>query len=92
MRGCPVNNLALELSLADPDFQHALREVFDSWEKAIADRLRQESASQKCETNDSAGLATLVVAVFSGAMSLAKAAQSTVPLRTCRRELVRLLP
>jgi AcrR family transcriptional regulator len=88
--GCPVNNLALELSLADPDFQHALREVF--WEKAIADRLREESASQKCETNDSAGLATLVVAVFSGAMSLAKAAQSTVPLRTCRRELVRLLP
>ena len=27
--GCPVTNLALELSLADPDFQHALRAAFD---------------------------------------------------------------
>jgi alkanesulfonate monooxygenase SsuD/methylene tetrahydromethanopterin reductase-like flavin-dependent oxidoreductase (luciferase family) len=41
---------------------------------------------------DPTGLATLVVAIFSGAMSLAKAAQSAAPLRTCRREIVRLLP
>jgi len=90
--GCPVTNLALELSLADPDFQHALRACFDRWEKAIADRLREEHPAPKQKTIDSAGLATLVVAIFSGAMSLAKAAQSTAPLRTCRREIVRLLP
>ena len=90
--GCPVTNLALELSLADPDFQHALRAAFDRWEKAIADRLRAEQAGRKQKTIDAAGLATLVVAIFSGAMSLAKAAQSTAPLRTCRREIVRLLP
>lgn len=89
--GCPVNNLALELSLADSDFQHALHSVFACWEKAIADCLREELAKQKRKAIDSTGLATLVVAVFSGAMSLAKAAQSTAPLRTCRRELVRLL-
>lgn len=90
--GCPVTNLALELSLADPDFQHALRSAFDRWEKAIADRLREEHAANRKRTIDPAGLATLVVAIFSGAMSLAKAAQSVVPLRTCRREIVRLLP
>jgi AcrR family transcriptional regulator len=89
--GCPVNNLALELSLADPDFQHALRRVFDNWEMAIADRLREDPAARKRRTIDPAGVATLVVAIFSGAMSLAKSAQSTAPLRTCRRELVRLL-
>ena len=90
--GCPVTNLALELSLADADFQHALRACFDRWEKAIADRLQEEHAAKKQKTIDFAGLATLVVAIFSGAMSLAKAAQSTAPLQTCRREIVRLLP
>lgn len=90
--GCPVTNLALELSLADSDFQRALRAAFDRWEKAIADRLREEHAAKKQRPIDPAGLATLVVAIFSGAMSLAKAAQSTAPLRTCRREIVGLLP
>jgi TetR/AcrR family transcriptional repressor of nem operon len=90
--GCPVNNLALELSLIDPDFRGALRTVFDTWERAIAERLCDELATRKRGKADSAGLATLVVAIFSGAMSLAKAAQSTAPLRACRRELVRLLP
>lgn len=89
--GCPVNNLALELSLADPDFQHALRAVFETWEKAIADRLREEPATHKAKSGDAAAVATLMVAIFSGAMSLAKATQSTEPLRTCRRELIRLL-
>jgi AcrR family transcriptional regulator len=40
--GCPVNNLALELSLADPDFRVALRAVFDAWEQAVAECLRGE--------------------------------------------------
>jgi TetR/AcrR family transcriptional repressor of nem operon len=90
--GCPVNNLALELSLADPDFRVALRAVFDTWEQAIADRLRGESSTRRSGKIDSERLATLVVAIFSGAMSLAKAAQNTTPLVACRRELVRLLP
>lgn len=90
--GCPVNNLALELSLADPDFRVALRAVFDNWEQAIADRLGEEFSTRRSGKTDSERLATLVVAVFSGAMSLAKAAQSTAPLVACRRELVRLLP
>jgi AcrR family transcriptional regulator len=90
--GCPVNNLALELSLADRDFREALRAVFDTWEQAVAERLRDEFSRRRRGKTDSERLATLVVAVFSGAMSLAKAAQSTAPLRACRRELVRLLP
>jgi AcrR family transcriptional regulator len=90
--GCPVNNLALELSLADPDFRLALRAVFDTWEQAIAERLRSELSTRRSGKTESERLATLVVAIFSGAMSLAKAAQSTAPLLACRRELVRLLP
>lgn len=90
--GCPVNNLALELSLADADFRLALRAVFDTWEKALATRLREEFPAGRTGRMESERLATVVVAIFSGAMSLAKAAQSTASLVACRHELVRLLP
>ena len=90
--GCPVNNLALELSLADPDFRAALHALFDAWERAIAESLRSEFSTRQRGKTESERLATLVVAVFSGAMSLAKVAQSTAPLLACRRELIRLLP
>ena len=30
--GCPLNNLALELSLTDPDFRHAISCIFDEWQ------------------------------------------------------------
>jgi AcrR family transcriptional regulator len=89
--GCPLNNLVLELSLADKDFQGALRAIFDSWEQSIAQRLREDLAAGTVGNVDPKGLATLVVALFSGAMSLAKAAQDAAPVRACRRELFLLL-
>jgi AcrR family transcriptional regulator len=92
--GCPVNNLVLELSLTDPDFQRALRRVFDQWEQTIAQRFREdlEKGLVGVKDVDPAKLATLVVAAFSGAMSLAKAAQNATPVRVCRKELARILP
>jgi TetR/AcrR family transcriptional regulator, transcriptional repressor for nem operon len=89
--GCPLNNLALELSRGDRDFQVALRRVFDEWEKAVAERLSDNFAPNKRESVGSSGMATLIVAVFSGAMALAKTAQNANPLRACRKELARLL-
>lgn len=90
--GCPVNNLVLELSLTDPDFQDALRRVFDQWEQTIAQRFREDLKNGLVRDVDPGKLATLVVAAFSGAMSLAKAAQSAAPVRICRKELARILP
>lgn len=90
--GCPVNNLVLELSLTDPDFQRALRRVFDHWEQTIAQRFREDLKNGSVRDVDPVKLATLVVAAFSGAMSLAKAAQNATPVRVCRKELARILP
>ena len=89
--GCPLNNLVLELSLCDEDFQRALLKVFQRWEEAIAQRLQHDLDAKKNRNIDPKRLATLVVASFSGAMSLAKAAQSGVPIRACRRELALIL-
>jgi AcrR family transcriptional regulator len=89
--GCPLNNLALELSLADPDFRAAVNRVFDTWRNAIAERVRAEQSTGGLEDADADELATLVVASYSGAMALAKATQSSEPLKSCAVQLARVM-
>lgn len=85
VRGCPVNNLTLELAFADPDFRSELRALFDDWRSAIADKI--STANEESAAN----LATMVIASYSGAMAIAKVEQRGEPLRLCARELERLL-
>jgi AcrR family transcriptional regulator len=85
--GCPLNNLTIELSLADVEFQSALREVFDSWTSAIAKRIRQDIHDRKLRGIDPNETAVWIVASFSGAMALAKAAQRAGPIQTCAKNI-----
>ncbi len=87
--GCPLNNLALELSLADPDFREAVNEVFDRWRAALSFRLHADRPEM--DASRAHDLATLVVASYSGAMAMAKASQSAEPLRACALQLETLL-
>jgi AcrR family transcriptional regulator len=89
--GCPLNNLALELSLADPDFRVSVNVVFDTWRRVIADRIRTEQASGGLEDADAEDLATFVIASYSGAMAMAKASQSSAPLKSCAVQLARVM-
>jgi AcrR family transcriptional regulator len=82
VRGCPVNNLTLELAYANTGFRDQLRQQFTRWRRTIADSLGGENAD---------ALATMVVAAYSGAMAIAKAEQRGDPLRLCAEELERLL-
>lgn len=79
VRGCPLNNLAIELASVDPEFRSALAPIFDDWRNAIADRLREED-KERCGLPSPDELATLIVAAYSGAMAMAKASQSAEPL------------
>jgi AcrR family transcriptional regulator len=88
--GCPLNNLAIELSLADTDFQAALGEIFDAWRKAIAEKAMADKGAGPLPMNPDE-LATFVIASYSGAMAMAKARQSSEPLRICARQLAKLL-
>jgi AcrR family transcriptional regulator len=88
--GCPLNNLAHELALADPDFQAALGEIFETWRQAIADKAKAEKGAVAAPMNPD-DFATLVVASYSGAMAMAKTCQSPEPLRRCARQLALLL-
>ena len=89
--GCPLNNLTIELSLADDEFQTALREVFDSWTSAVAARIREDIRERKLQGIDPNETALAIVASFSGAMALAKASQSAAPIQACARKVAPLL-
>ena len=82
VRGCPVNNLTLELAHANPAFRDQLRRQFDRWRRTIADKLGGPNAEAR---------ATMVIAAYSGAMAMAKVEQRGEPLRLCAKELEGLL-
>jgi AcrR family transcriptional regulator len=85
--GCPLGNLAIELSLADRDFREAILDVFEHWRKTIAQKLRADQAAGSLPGLDTDAFATFVVASYSGSIALAKAEQAAGPLRTCARQL-----
>ncbi|WP_192180107.1 TetR/AcrR family transcriptional regulator [Mesorhizobium amorphae] len=89
VRGCPLNNLAHELSLADPDFRVALASIFAAWREAIAGKVRTDQQTGEEQGTDPDRFSALAVAAYSGAMSMAKAAQDAGPLRDCLAELER---
>jgi AcrR family transcriptional regulator len=91
VQGCPLNNLALELSLADPGFRQEIERLFARWRSGILAKLSSDKRGGRLEDRDPGRLATLVLAAYSGAMAMAKAEQSTRPLKACRRELLRQL-
>jgi AcrR family transcriptional regulator len=91
VQGCPLGNLAIELSLADPDFRREIQDIFKRWRKAIAQKLRADQAAGMLPEADTDALATFVVASYSGAIALAKAEQTPAPLKTCARQLAAIM-
>jgi len=89
--GCPLNNLALELSLSDPDFRGAINAVFDEWQAAFAQRIAATRGGTRLDRAKRMDAAAFIVSVYSGAMTLAKSAQSTSPLRAAATVLSRWL-
>lgn len=91
--GCPLGNLALELSLADDDFRGAVATEYAAWRGAIAERLATDAASGRADfaRDDPEAFANVVVAMFSGAMSIAKAEQKTAALTACASQLRRTM-
>lgn len=84
--GCPLNNLALELALADSEFRQAIDDIYRSWRDVIADKVRAD-VIVGVDAPDAENLATFVIASYSGAVAQAKAGQTTSPLRACAMQL-----
>ncbi len=86
--GCPLGNLALELSLADADLRAALASGYEDWRLTIAERIRRDQEiGDAGYAADPEAFANVVVAMFSGAMVIAKAEQDTAALKACMVQL-----
>lgn len=90
--GCPLNNLAQEMSPLDEGFRTRLEGVYDDWRGGIATALRrgQEEGQVRADV-DPDGTAAFIVASLEGGMSLSKNSQDKRLLDKCKGALVQYL-
>jgi AcrR family transcriptional regulator len=74
--GCPLNNLAQEMSPLDEHFRTRLGKVFQLWQDGIAAALRrgQSEGTVRCDL-DAREASSFLIATYEGYTSLAKNAQ-----------------
>ncbi len=90
--GCPVNNLAQEMSPVDEGFRQRIDGLFALWRGAIRDALERGKAAGTVQTDvDSEALAVMFVATLEGCIGAAKSAQSKEILTLCGRSLIMML-
>jgi len=84
--GCPIGNLALELSNSHPHARNLIRENFENWVKAVEDNL--DAAQDRLpEDTDRHALALFTLTVMEGAVMLAKSYRTIEPFDTAVAQL-----
>jgi len=75
--GCPLNNLAVEMSPVDEGFRDRINDVYVAWYSALALALArgQDEGTVRADV-DPAAAAVFVIGALAGARSMAKHAQS----------------
>ena len=87
VQGCPLNNLAMELSFSNPQFRDVLRSIFLEWQAVLAERITKTPGGARLDKAERAAAAAFIVSAYSGAMNLAKTTQSATPLRVAAQAL-----
>jgi TetR/AcrR family transcriptional regulator, transcriptional repressor for nem operon len=87
--GCPLNNLAQEMSPVDEHFRKRLAKVFCDWQEGIASALlRGQSEGTVRRDVDAGQSAAFLVAVYEGYISLAKNARDVDVLRVGIKSII----
>lgn len=90
--GCPLNNLAQEMSPIDEGFRKRITAVYAEWQDAVEKACeRGKAAGNLREDTDSKQLAVLFVATLEGCLGLAKSTQSLETLMSCGHGLIEQL-
>ena len=91
-RGCPLNNLAQEMSPIDEGFRIRTARIFKHWHHAIATALRAGQKQRAVRNNvDPNEAATFFIAAYEGYFSLAKNSQDARVLRSGLKNLIAFL-
>ena len=80
--GCPLNNLAQEMSPLDEQFRRSVDATFETWREGFAEALARGQAEGSVRRDvDAKQVATFIVAAVEGSYGLAKSAQSGTMVR-----------
>jgi TetR/AcrR family transcriptional regulator, transcriptional repressor for nem operon len=81
--GCPLNNLAQEMSPLDERFRARVEAALEAWTDGFADALgRAREAGVARPDLDARGVASFLVAAIEGSLGMAKNARSVALLRS----------
>ncbi|HET7876320.1 MAG TPA: TetR family transcriptional regulator C-terminal domain-containing protein [Methylomirabilota bacterium] len=90
--GCPMGNLASELSDVHEGFRQRLAEIFAQWRGRLGDTLRRAQSIGRLRAGaDPAGLAQFLVAALEGAILMTKVSKDISVMEKCVAELKRHL-
>ncbi|HHL18258.1 MAG TPA: TetR/AcrR family transcriptional regulator [Thiothrix sp.] len=90
--GCPLNNLAQEMSPIDPVFCEKISTIYTEWREAIEQALEQGKTNNTVKKDvHSQQVAIVFTATLEGCMGMAKNAQSMELLLHCGQGLITLL-
>ncbi len=90
--GCPLNNLAQEMSPINEGFRQRITAIYEEWQDTIEAACERGKVSGKiCEDADSKQLGVLFVATLEGCLGLAKSTQSLDTLMSCGQGLIEQL-
>jgi TetR/AcrR family transcriptional repressor of nem operon len=90
--GCPLNNLAQEMSPLDEGFRKRLAKIFSEWHDGIAAALREGQKRGVVRSDvDPDETATFLIAANEGCWSLAKNSQDVRVLQSGMRSMIRYL-
>ncbi len=91
-RGCPLGNLAQEMSDLDEEMRQRMEAIYDRWRQVLAQALRRGQRAGTVHPDlDYTRMALLVVAGLEGCLSQAKNAQSLPLLLECGEALMDML-
>ncbi|MCH9698118.1 MAG: TetR/AcrR family transcriptional regulator [Gammaproteobacteria bacterium] len=86
--GCPLNNLAQEMSPVDSGFRTRIQAIYQTWLAALIERLRTGQKNQHVRADIDVGqCATFILASIEGAIGLAKNAQDRELYLQCGKQL-----
>lgn len=91
-QGCPLNNLAQEMSTEDEGFHARLVTQYRRWEGAVAKALERAAKQGQIRADvDAVSAAAFIVGSVEGAFGLAKSRRDRAPLHACAEGLSRYL-